>query len=244
MIPKTPPRDPPRSKAPPPLPPADISRSAATSSENPRLNHAASAGSAEEYVQFDVDNPQMKHTMQTTEEWVAAKQEQEPWDPWRRSTWDEELTPSAHPIASPAASPTQPLAAASSTQGHRQPSWPPPDPPPPPRPPAASSMQPNEALPADKTDDASPNAVAEFSGVQRGEWQATKSKRQLQREQGRSRPISKRTQWHKDWEYYKYKERLSEGDIQRLIGPRPERQLQSQPKARDAAPSNLYSVAK
>ena len=97
-------------------------------------------------------------------------------------------------------------------------------------------MQPNKALPGDKqrrTDD----AVAASAGSQ-----PKKSKRQLEREQGRSRPPSKRTQWHKDWEYYKYKERLSEEDIQRLIGPRPERQLQSQPKARDAAPSNPYRV--
>ena len=231
-------------KAAPPLPPANISLSAEIRgqilSSEPRT--------CEQYVQLEEDNAQMQHTMQTAEKWMGAKQEA--WDPWRRSTWDEELTPSAHPLASSAASPMQPSAAA--MQGPRQPSGPPPASvlpplllPPPPPPPAASVMQPNKALPPDKrrrTDDASPNAVAD--SVEDASASTWKSKRQLQREQGRNRPASARTQWHRSWWYYKHEEDLEDDDIRRLIGPCPQPQPQAKPNACDAAPSNPYRVAR
>ena len=234
------------SKASLPLPPADrmlpkYEEESLLSAQIRGQMLSSDPRTCEQYVNFEQDNPQMEHTMQTAEAWMAAKKEA--WDPWRRSTWDEELTPSAHPLASSAASPMQPSAAA--MQGPRQPSGPPPASVLPPPPPAASVMQPNKALPPDKrrrTDDASPNAVAD--SVEDASASTWKSKRQLQREQGRHRPASARTQWHRSWWYWKHEEGLADDDIRRLIGPCPQPQPQAKPNACDAAPSNPYHVAR
>jgi len=187
-------------------------------------------------------DPQMEDTWQTasrkSRQGKASKEKhtaswrdkQEDWDPWRGSTWADK----------PAADPTQPLADEPLVTTAR------------------SGLVSLAEVPYKrrKTDPFPQDRVA--AAADSGQQQ--KSKRQLQREQGRNRPVSKRSQWHNDYEYYKKEWSMSQKDINAHLGPCPERtpQLgpsnlaQLRPRPSDSAPpplpphpppAHLYSVA-